>query len=451
MCIRDRLYATSPVHRRHIDECAIRFEPLIGVDLRTMLCGEGDEATDAALMQTRLTQPALFTVGCALTQLLGEWGVQPVAMLGHSIGELVAACVAGVFTLDEAVQLAALRGELIQQCESGAMAAVGASLDAVTAMLPVGVSVAAVNGPEQVVVAGSAEGIEALVQEAASTGVRCTRLPVNRGFHSALVDPAVGRFSAAVARLRLQPPQVPFMSNVTGTWITGAQATDPEYWGRQLRETVQFASGLAVLCAEYPDAVLVEAGPGHTLRGIVAANTQEPEVVSMLGDRTGDSATVAIAAAGRLWAAGAELVWQHFGAPQPRVPLPTYPFERERLWMIPPKPVASRPARQAPAAPAKQVPTVTETAPQADVSPTVAVEQIWCEALGVASVEPDDNFFDLGGDSLIAARIVTAIGERCGIKVSVAELWDQGATLADLVDLVQRRCGSNTNVGEQRQ
>ncbi|QQG98015.1 alpha/beta fold hydrolase [Mycobacteroides chelonae] len=446
-----QLYATSPVYRRHIDECAIRFEPLIGVDLRTMLCGEGDEATDAALMQTRLTQPALFTVGYALTQLLGEWGVQPVAMLGHSIGELVAACVAGVFTLDEAVQLAALRGELIQQCESGAMAAVGASLDAVTAMLPVGVSVAAVNGPEQVVVAGSAEGIEALVQEAASTGVRCTRLPVNRGFHSALVDPAVGRFSAAVARLRLQPPQVPFMSNVTGTWITGAQATDPEYWGRQLRETVQFASGLAVLCAEYPDAVLVEAGPGHTLRGIVAANTQEPEVVSMLGDRTGDSATVAIAAAGRLWAAGAELVWQHFGAPQPRVPLPTYPFERERLWMIPPKPVASRPARQAPAAPAKQVPTVTETAPQADVSPTVAVEQIWCEALGVASVEPDDNFFDLGGDSLIAARIVTAIGERCGIKVSVAELWDQGATLADLVDLVQRRCGSNTNVGEQRQ
>lgn len=445
-----QLYATSPVYRRHIDECAARFEPLIGLDLRTMLCAEGDEATDAALMQTRLTQPALFTVGYALTQLLGEWGVQPVAMLGHSIGELVAACVAGVFTLEEAVQLAAMRGDLIQQCDTGTMAAVGASLDTVTAMLPAGVSVAAVNGPEQIVVAGGEAGIDALLREAANVGVRCTRLPVNRGFHSALVDPAVGRFSAAVAQMRLQQPQVPFISNVTGTWITGAQATDPEYWGRQLRETVHFARGLTTLCAEYPDAVLVEVGPGHTLRGIVAANTPAPEVVSMLGDRTGDSATVATAAAGRLWAAGAELAWQHFGAPRQRVPLPTYPFERERLWMTPPRPVAGKPVKQTPSVPAAQEALVTETVSQVDVPDAAVVEQIWCEALGVPSVQADDNFFDLGGDSLIAARIVTAIGERCHIKVSVAELWDQGATLGDLVDLVERRRDSNSNVGEQR-
>ncbi|NMK86027.1 acyltransferase domain-containing protein, partial [Staphylococcus capitis] len=143
----EQLYTTSSMYRRHIDECATLFEPLIGVDLRTMLCAEGDEATDAALMQTRLTQPALFTVGYALSQLLGAWGVQPVAMLGHSIGELVAACAAGVFTIEEAVQLAARRGDLIQQCPSGAMAAVGGSLEVVSALLPEGVSVAAVDGP----------------------------------------------------------------------------------------------------------------------------------------------------------------------------------------------------------------------------------------------------------------------------------------------------------------
>lgn len=442
----EQLYTTSSMYRRHIDECATLFEPLIGVDLRTMLCAEGDEATDAALMQTRLTQPALFTVGYALSQLLGAWGVQPVAMLGHSIGELVAACAAGVFTIEEAVQLAARRGDLIQQCPSGAMAAVGGSLEVVSALLPEGVSVAAVNGPEQIVVAGREEGIEALLSAGANVGVRCTRLPVNRGFHSALVDPAVSSFSAAVARMRLQQPQVPFISNVTGTWITGAQATEPEYWGRQLRETVQFARGLTTLCAEYPDALLVEVGPGHTLRGIVAANTPASEVVSMLGDRTGDSATVALAAAGRLWAGGAELAWQHFGASRPRVPLPTYPFERERLWMSPPRSVLDKPV-QAPIAPAVQVPLVTAST-QTDVPDAAVVEQIWCEALGVPSVEPDDNFFDLGGDSLIAARVVTAIGERCHIKVSVAELWDQGATLADLAELVERR-GSNSKVGEQ--
>jgi phthiocerol/phenolphthiocerol synthesis type-I polyketide synthase E len=448
-----QLYETSAIYRQHIDECADRFAPLIGVDLRTILNAPGDAASDSALMQTRLTQPALFTVGHALAQLLIAWGAQPAAMLGHSIGELVAACVAGVVTLEEGIQLAALRGELIQECEPGAMAAVGASLEAVTAMLPAGVSVAAVNGPEQIVVAGGEEGVEALRHAATNAGVRCTRLSVNRGFHSALVDPAVERFSAAVAQMRLQPPQIPFLSNVTGTWITGAQATDPTYWGQQLRATVQFASGLTRLCAQHPDAVLVEAGPGHSLRGIAATNTPNPEVVSMLGDRTGDAATVAAAAAGHLWVAGADLEWQHFGERQPRVPLPTYPFERERLWLTPPSSPVGKPAAQAPVAAAEPVSPVAETTAPVDLTEdelTAAVEQIWCEALGVNSVEPHDNFFDLGGDSLIAARVVTVIGQRCDIKVSVAELWDQGATLADLVNLVKRRHNSALATGGTR-
>ena len=446
-----QLYATSPVYRRHLDECAARFEPLIGTDLRTVLCAPGGEDADAALGQTRLTQPALFTIGYALTRLLDdEWGVQPVAMLGHSIGELVAACVAGVFTLDEAVELVALRGALVQQCEPGAMAALGASLDVVTAMLPDGVSIAAVNAPEQIVVSGSADGIDELVDRAEHDTVRCTRLSVDRAFHSALLDSAIARFTAAAARIRLQSPQCRFLSNVTGTWITGAQATDPEYWGRQLRATVQFAPGLAELRAAHPEAVLVEVGPGHTLRGLVAANSPGTEVVSMLGGRSGDSGVVAAAAAGQLWVAGVELTWPDFGGLR-RVPLPTYPFQREPLWVVPPRPVADGapdgPVSSAAADSGAGTPAASRTAPRmvekvsgADI-PEVSqatIDQIWCEAIGVTSVEPHDNFFDLGGTSLIAAQIVMALEQRCGVTVSIAELWDQGATLADLADLVTR-------------
>ncbi|MGX1778307.1 alpha/beta fold hydrolase [Nocardia brasiliensis] len=433
------LYTTSPVYRRHVDECATRFEPLIGLDLRTFLGAERDAAMDATLGETRLTQPALFTVGYALTRLLDEWGVRPAAMLGHSIGELVAACVAGVFSLDTAVELVALRGKLVQQCEPGAMAAVGAPRDVVTTLLPAGVSVAAVNAPEQIVVTGSERGIDELVGRATQAGLRCIRLAVDRAFHSALVDSAAAEFGAAVMRIRLRAPQIPFLSDVTGTWITEAQAVAPEYWARQLREPVQFASGLAELRAEYPDAVLVEAGPGHTLRGLVAANTPGTEVVSMLGGRSDDSGPVAAAAAGQLWVTGVELTWPDFGELR-RVPLPTYPFQRQRLWVGPSSPIAD-------SMPGKPVPSVTEATLGVDISdvPQIAtVDQIWCAALGVTSVEPNDNFFDLGGNSLIAARIVLALEQQCRVEVSVAELWDQGATLADLADLVGRRRDNTT-------
>lgn len=439
-----QLYAASPAYRSHVDECAARFEPLIGMDLRSLLRAPEDASAEALLGQTRLAQPALFTVEYALAQLLREWGAQPAALLGHSIGEVTAACVAGVFTLADAVELVSLRGKLIQECGTGAMAAVGAPLETVAAMLPPGTSVAAVNAPEQIVVAGSESGIGALLSQAAAAGVRCTRLPVEHGFHSALVDPAAAQFAAVAARIRLRPPQIPFLSNVTGAWITGAQATDPEYWGRQLRAAVQFAPGLARLRAEHPDSVLVEVGPGHTLRGLVAVNAPGAEVVPMLGGRSGDSATVATAAAGQLWVAGSELSWQHFAqAPQPREPLPTYPFQRERCWLAPSstapdnRPVQPQPAPAAPRAVAGAVAQLP------------VVDQIWCEALGVESVAPQDNFFDLGGNSLIAACIVAAVKERCHIEISVAELWDQGATLADLADLVKRRRNNATETGEE--
>ncbi|WP_084478339.1 type I polyketide synthase [Nocardia jejuensis] len=434
------LYATSPMYRRHIDECADSFEPLIGMDLRTLLCDAVHEAADISLRHTSVTQPALFTVAYALTRLLDHCGVQPVAMLGHSIGELVAACVAGVFTLEQAIELVALRGDLMQHCEPGSMAALEAPLDTVTAMLPEGVSVAAINAPQQIVATGSAHGVDELLTRATAINMRCTRLPVNRAFHSALLDPVAERFTAAAARMRLRPPQCPFLSNVSGTWITETQAIDPTYWGRQLRETVQFAAGLTQLRTDYPEALLVEVGPGHTLRGLVAMNAPGTEVVSTLGGRSGDSAVAAATAAARLWVAGVQITWPH---PEPlqRIPLPTYPFQRERLWIGP----SSARAHNAPDTPA---PDMTEPAiPNSEIpadSHNTTVDQIWCEALGMSSVQPRDNFFDLGGNSLIAARIVTALEHRCQVQVSVAELWDQGATLGDLADLVAHRRHNHT-------
>lgn len=458
----ERLAASSPVYRRHLDECASLFEPLLGMDMRGVLYDPGSAAADVELGQTRLTQPALFAVGYALAGLLEHWGASPIAMLGHSIGELVAACVAGVFPLETAAGLVALRGELLQQCEVGAMAAVGASLPTVIDMLPPGVTVAAVNAPEQIVATGTESGIDALADRAARLGVRCRRLAVDRGFHSALVDSAADRFTAAVAKTRPRPPRIPFVSNVTGTWITEEQATDPGYWGRQLRETVQFAAGFAELRAQYPDAVLVEAGPGHTMRGLVSVNAPGSEVVSMLGGRSGDSSVVALAAAGQLWVAGVDVDMRSFGELRQRVALPTYPFQRERMWVDAPN--STVPERSTPKNPNIAAPVGVSHLPQGIVerisrlnqeaqrdrgglgqaTQSNAVARVWCEALGVPEAGPRDNFFDLGGNSLIAARIVAALEERCRVAVSVVELWDRGATLADLTELVSRKTQEET-------
>ncbi|WP_405849678.1 SDR family NAD(P)-dependent oxidoreductase [Streptomyces sp. NBC_01518] len=351
------LYEREPVFRSVVDECAGVVDGLMGGDLREVLFGGGAGA-DERLAQTRWAQPALFTVEYALVRLWESWGIRPAAMLGHSLGELVAACVAGVFSLPDALGLVVVRGQLMQEQGPGAMCSVVAEREAVVESLPAGVSLAAHNGPRECVVSGPVEVVGRYAQAVAGRGWSAQLTPSRHAFHSGLMEPMVGEFTRAVAAVRRAAPRIGFVSNVTGTWITSEQACDPAYWGRQARGCVEFAAGVRTVSAA-GDTVLVEVGPGQTftslarrvLRGAGGGAGGGGSVVvasSLPHRRDGRGAMAAMQRAlAQLWVVGARPDWDAYYRHQRRhrIPLPTYPFTRTHHWLDEQPPNPTPPTR----------------------------------------------------------------------------------------------------------
>ena len=311
------------------------------------------------LEQTQYAQPALFVVGYALAQQWLAWGVRPWGLIGHSLGEYVAACLAGVFSLEDALELVALRGRLMQDLPPGAMLAVSLPEDETRTLLDQSLALAAINGPSLCVVSGPADAIDALRRRLAERDVDCRLLHTSRAFHSAMMDPIVEPFMEQVRNVRLHPPRIAYVSNVTGTWITVEQATDPRYWARHLRAPVRFSAGLQTLLKEAAP-LLLEVGPGQTLSRLArrhpAATAARAVLPSLAAEASADEAAQLLTAAGQLWLAGVALEWPCLtGAEQRRVALPPYPFERQRYWIAPRQErAAPRPALERAAAAGKQ-------------------------------------------------------------------------------------------------
>ncbi|HEX8275798.1 MAG TPA: beta-ketoacyl synthase N-terminal-like domain-containing protein [Longimicrobiaceae bacterium] len=361
------LYEAEPVFRAEVDRCAEILRPHLGVDLREVLFpgdapadGEGDAtarvdlramlgraaaAPDEAaerLNGTRMAQAALFVTEYALAKQWMAWGVKPEALIGHSLGEYVAATVAGVFSLEDALMLVAERSRLIEEMPEGAMLGLPMSELEVRPLLRDGLAVGTVNGPAMTVVSGPVDAVAALEAELAGRGVACRRLPTRHAFHSPMMAPVAERLAELMRRVRLSAPEIPFVSNVTGTWIRAGEATDPAYWTRHLVGTVRFAEGIEALAGD-GRRVLLEVGPGQTLgtfvRQLPRGDEAEPVVVASLRhgyERHSDVAFL-LGAAGRLWLAGVPVDWRavHEHERLRRVPLPTYPFERKRFWIEP--------------------------------------------------------------------------------------------------------------------
>lgn len=335
------LYDDEPAFRENVDRCCEILRPLLGLDLRRTLFPHPEEMAEAGrhLEQTALAQPALFVIEHSLARLWMDRGVRPRAMLGHSLGEYVAACLAGVFSLEDALALVAERGRLMQALPAGAMLAVPLPEEEVLPLLGPELSLAAVNGPARAVVSGPEEAVAALEAELARRGAAGRRLHTSHAFHSGMMEPILAPFAERVRSTRLNAPELPFVSNLTGAWITREEAASPDYWARHLRSAVRFADGLRTLTAG-SDAVLLEVGPGQTLSSFAR---QAPgrdagrAVVRSLPDpkETQTAAEFFLAATGQLWMAGAEIHWKalHGGERRHRVELPTYPFERQRYWV----------------------------------------------------------------------------------------------------------------------
>ena len=339
------LYQTEPTFREHFDLCAEILQRRFGYDVRRWLYLDQSKAREAAeqLKRTSVGLPALFVVEYALARLWMSWGVNPQAMIGHSLGEYVAACLAGVFTLEDALALVDLRGKLFEQLPRGSMLSVPLAEHEVCQMLNGRLSLAAVNGSEQCVVSGPVQAIEEMAVHLAEREIEFRRIQIDVAAHSQMVEPLLEPLRRFVETLELREPEIPFVSNVTGTWITGAEATNPDYWVRHLRQTVQFSEGINQLLKQ-PNPILLEVGPGQTLSSLATARLNGSSGSAVFSstrhpyDRQSDVAFLQTML-GKLWLAGISVNWSGFYAGQQRrrIPLPTYPFERQHFWIEPGK------------------------------------------------------------------------------------------------------------------
>jgi FkbM family methyltransferase len=365
------LYRDEPAFRRAVDRCAGILEPLLGLDLRELLYPadgasereRGDDALDKAapfdlrallnrgeptesehdsrLRRTIYAHPALFTIEYALAQLWAQWGVTPASMIGHSLGEYTAACVAGVMSLEDALTVVARRAQLIQALPEGGMLAVGLPAASISPMLNDGLSIAAINGPSLTVVAGPVDALADLARRLDEKDVAHRAVQSTHAFHSTMMEAIRAPLTALFAAIELKAPQIPYVSNVTGTWITEREATDPHYWAMHTCGTVRFGDGIATL-VENGASIYLEAGPGQSLSSFVlqhpAVQAREDVAVAQslpgVHDRVSDGYAIA-RALGSLWCVGKRVDWRRYHGDEKRlrVSLPTYPFERQRYWI----------------------------------------------------------------------------------------------------------------------
>ncbi|MDZ8092002.1 MAG: SDR family NAD(P)-dependent oxidoreductase [Nostoc sp. DedQUE05] len=333
------LYESEAVFKQQVDYCCELLKPYLELDLRSVLYPRVEKAqeTTQKLQQTAITQPALFVIEYALAKLWMAWGVRPEMMIGHSIGEYVAATIAGVFSLEDALAIVAMRGKLMQQLPDGAMLSVQLSEQELQQLLEKEISLAASNAPSSCVVSGATEAIEKFQQKLQQIGVNFRRLHTSHAFHSQMMEPIIETFIQLLQNVKLNPPKIQFVSNVSGTWITADEATDPNYWARHLRQPVRFSLGIYELLKQ-PEAILLEVGPGRTLSSF-AKQHQKDKLIALTSIRHPQEQQSDIEfllnTLGRLWLIGIQIDWSGFyvNEKRHRIPLPTYPFERQRYWI----------------------------------------------------------------------------------------------------------------------
>ena len=451
------LYQDEPVMRGAIDTCAEILAAHLQRDLRALLFPQPAERAQTALLlqRTEYTQPALFTVEYALAELWRSWGVRPAAMLGHSVGEFVAACQAGVFALPDALALVAARGRLVQAQPAGSMLSVRAAASAIEPRLPDCLSLAASNGPQLCVVSGPIEVMAEFQRVLESESIPCRLLQTSHAFHSAMMDPVMEPFAALVAGVRLSPPRLRFISSVTGDWITAEQACDPHYWARHLRAPVRFSEGVATLWAE-PSRVLLEVGPRASATTMARQAMKDPAhqcAVATLGDEPGRDAdwTSVLRAMGRLWSSGVDIDWEalHAGAHRRPVSLPAYPFERRRHWIEPAprtaqdKRLVEQPQAKAddqPAAPAAEGEARSAVAASPRQRLRDELRAIIESTAGLSLGEGESmTFLDAGLDSLLLTQLAFTLQRKFRVELSFRQLLDGLSSLGPLADFIAER------------
>lgn len=456
------LYDHERRFREIVDDCCEILKPHLDCDLRDFLYPDDGDTVRAeqSLMSTVYTQPALFTIEYALARLLQHWGIAPSAMIGHSVGEFVCACLAGVFSLEDAARLVAVRGRLIQGLPGGSMLTIRANAGEISARLPSSIQLAAINSPSLCVASGPSAAIHQFQKSLDDAGVACKLLHTSHAFHSAMMDPVVARFTQEVSGARRRSPEIPFISTVTGSWISDQQATDPGYWGRHLRMPVRFSDGIRELLKN-DRWVFVEVGPRTTCATLIRQHATvrgKVPVTATLPETHVDDAewTALLSALGCLWLHGASIDWRNFYSDESRqrIPLPTYPFERRSYWV---DPLEGAEATKPPAAamPFDDIDLMVGESP----GPTRAQgpadawtrELVRCieETAGfnLDGAEPSATFLELGMDSLLLSQLAYKIKRDFGVKIAFSQLMQKLSTVSLLAEHIRRQIPKSTEQG----
>jgi amino acid adenylation domain-containing protein len=457
------LYEHETVFRDAIDRCATLLTNYLDLDIRQLLYSpKTDPEAELRLKNTRYTQPALFVTEYALASLWMSWGIEPSVFCGHSVGEFVAAHLAGVLSLADALKLIAIRGKLVSELPRGSMLSVRLSAELVRPMMPDTLSMAAANSRYLCVVAGPDEYIADFARSLDERSIPNRLLLTSHAFHSTMMDPVVGTFTEAVNDVVLNRPQKPIVSTLTGTWMTDADATDPAYWGRHLRETVRFADALDTLFA-LDNPLLIDIGPGRGLATLARQQASKKTIPVFTGlvDQLdwAASSQALLTTLGQLYVHGLTPNWQNFyaGQQRQRVLLPTYAFDHKRCWV---DPVRIEPIGHdqmhietvtstgtIPTTPSSELttnPAVSTQPPQVTMRKTILIGQIndlieTASGLDMADVTPDMSFLEIGLDSLLLTQVALTLKKEFDVPITFRQLTNDFTTPALLADYLDQQ------------
>jgi acyl transferase domain-containing protein len=477
------LYREEPLFREHMDRCFDILKPLMDYDIKQILYpspgASGEDSPSSAIHRIENSQLVVFIIEYALAQLLITWGVKPQVMIGYSFGEYTAACISGVFSLEDALKIILCRGRLLARAAPGAMLSVPLSRDRLTPSLPEEISLAIDNG-SSCIVAGTQAAVASFEKTMKAKKLMCMPVPHTVAMHSHMMDPILAPFEQELASVQFDKPQIPFISNLTGKPVNAEEVVKPTYWRQHLRETVCFSGGISHL-AQKPAGIFIEIGPGRDLSTMVKRyfkdNTRQKALNLIRPPQKNDADVYyLLKKLGYLWLYGVNIDWAAFysGEKRRRVPLPAYPFQRQRLWidttlyqlskeLLPANPVsAGQPVIDDAAAPITAEPD-PPSSPRSElntpyVAPANALErvmaQVWEQFFGITPIGTRDDFFELGGDSLKAMNISTMIQRELSVEIPVAEFFRK-QTIEGLAQYVKEKprgeIGSTIGPAEDKQ
>ena len=440
------LYDTEPVFATAVDECVALLQDAPQANIFDVIYPPVvDEASTAEIKNTFYTQPAIFIMEYAMAKLWMSWGIQSSVFTGHSIGEFVAAHFAGVFSLKDALMLISTRARMVSEVSKGSMLSVRAETDKLEAILPAGLSIAAVNSNKLCVVAGPDDEISVFAAELEKMDIPGRLLQTSHAFHSAMMDDIVAPFEEVVKSVKLYPPVKPIVSTVTGTWMTEAEATNPQYWANHLRKTVRFAAAVDTL-QEEEGRLLLEVGPGTVLATLARQQVSKKSTPIISGFEKNETLTEyysVLRALGTLWLNGLEPDWKALYHDQQRVKLnlPAYAFDKKRYWLEAPLPVNAMQqleiiTAQIPITPIQQEQKPIQNSLMRKELLTGKLKELFEDASGIEieSASTNTNFIEIGFDSLLLTQIATNLKKQFNVPITFRKLFEEYNTINSLAE-----------------